>query len=170
MDLNLYFKNIAENHKSIRHSEQLPAYFREYSSSKIIFGMSDFLSKMGNAKDVILVSQFNNDGNYAGPNHDTWRKDITGTVYLLKRADSDTIDQANSDVYSIWQDILAKMQVDNDDPDLPLGNGEFNFRDFYVYTLGMVADSFFGIAIFMTYKDFSDGACLVYDSDQWLDT
>jgi len=53
-DIISYFKNIATSHKKILHTEQKPAFFREFSSRKVILDNSDLLMNMRNSSDVVL--------------------------------------------------------------------------------------------------------------------
>lgn len=166
MDVNDYFKQLAISHKDILHTEDAPAYFREYSSAKILFGNSDFLTKMRYTKNIALISQFNKDGSYSGTDDDRFRKNNIGTIYLIKKVKANEVDDAFDSTYAVWQDIYTKMVKDEGDE--VFGAINFKFRESYVHSLGMIADGFYGIAVFINYDDFQDGSCLIYDAEKWI--
>lgn len=167
MDPNEYFKGLAISHKDIKHTENKPAYFREYSSANILFGISDFFPKMGIAGSVSLVSQFNKDGNYEGSNDDSLKKVNTGTIYIIKKVKSNNIDGAFNDTYAIWQDIFTKIKKDEAEGVFNVCEVNFKFGDSRVFALGMIADGYYGIAVFINIMDPSDGSVLEYDPDKW---
>jgi len=167
MNPNDYFKEIAIAHKDIAHTDEAPAYFREYSSANILFGISDFINKLRYTKSTALISQFNKDGNYFGPNTDQFAKDNTGTIYIIKKVDSKSIGIAYDETYEIWKDILTKIRKDEDEGLFLERKIDFRYKQAYVHSLGMIADGFFGIAIFLSCLDLQDGSPLVYDPDRW---
>lgn len=158
--MNNYFKNIAITHKSILHTEEQPAFFREYSSAKILLSNSDFLVKLRKAKEVVLISQFN--GNIRGSGIDNNTADESGSIFLLQRinvTDYAGIDSARINLMEIWNDILSKMKKDIREQNLLL----FNFS-WQVTPIGAIGDNYYGIAVIMSYKK---KLCATYNSDRW---
>jgi hypothetical protein len=158
---NDYFKKIAISHVDIAHTDDKPAYFREFSSVKILFNNSDFLDKMRYAKRFALVSQFNKDGNYSGPNSDSLFRNYTGAIYLISRIIDKTIDQAFTDTNRVLDDIIAKIGNDMDTEQIPF---TFRLNEISVHSLGEIADGYYGLVAFLSYIEPS---CNVFDAAKW---
>ncbi len=158
---NKYFKQIAISHVDIADTEEKPAYFREYSSIQILFNNSDFLDKMRYAKRFALVSQWNMDGNINGPNADQKIRTHTGSIYLISRLITKDIDQAYKDTNSVLEEILAKMEEDQTEGKIPF---TFNLNDIPIFSLGEIADGYYGHIALMSYKE---SACKAVDPKKW---
>jgi len=160
-DPNEYFKQIAISHKDIAHTDEEPAYFREYSSIKILFDNSDFLDKMRYAKRFALVSQFNKDGNYTGKTADNKFRIYTGAIYLITRIIDKTIDEAFEATNSVLEDIIARMEYDMDNENIPF---TFRLNEIAVHNIGEIADGYYGLTAFMSYLE---PACTDYNPEKW---
>lgn len=158
--MNEYFKKIAETHKEILHTIDYPAYFREYSSSRLLINNSDFLTNLRNARDIILVSQFN--GDMRGNTIDNNSAHETGAIFLLKRVNIgnfEEIDQARDTLDQIWLDILAKIKKNIRESELLI----FDF-DWQKMPLGAIGDNYYGLAIMMSFDRIE---CANYDVSKW---
>ncbi|NHZ84402.1 MAG: hypothetical protein GWP19_00795 [Planctomycetia bacterium] len=160
-DPNAYFKEVAISNKEIKHTDKTPAFFREYSLINILFNNSDFLDKMRYAGRYVLVSQWNRDGGYAGPNIDNKRRIYTGAIYLISRIIDKTIDQAYSETSRTIDDIISKIEYDQDQGQFPL---TMRTNEITITSLGQIADGYYGLAAFMSYFE---SACNVYDQKKW---
>lgn len=160
-DPNAYFKQIAISNKEIMHTDEKPAYFREYSLINILFNNSDFLDKMRYAARYALVSQWNQDGNYGGPNTDNKLRTQTGAIYLISRIITKTIDQAYKETSATLDDIIAKIEKDQDEGNFPL---TLKTNEIAITSLGQIADGYYGLGAFMSYQE---SACTVYDANKW---
>jgi len=164
-DANEYFKTeIAEKHKDIAHTEEAPAFFREYSTSKILFDNSDFLSKLRYAKNIALISQFNGEGLLTGANDDSLFYKNTGVIYILKKVFDGNIGAARDKTKEIFKQIIAKMRLDMN-PEIRKVPHFFELNNIQIVPVGMIADKYYGLAAFMT---FAEPECTEIDADVWL--
>jgi len=145
---NDYFKEIAIHHILLQHTEAKPAFFREFSSSRILIDNSDFLLKMRKSGDNILVSIFNGEKRYAEDIDNNTRIN-TGSILLLKKVKDITgVDAAREELDGIWEDINAKIKQDIRTSAIQL----FGYSAQAV-PIGMIGDSYFGLAFFISYAD-----------------
>jgi len=163
-DPNQYFKQIAESHKEIQHTELAPAFFREYSSSKVLFDNSEFLSKMRYVKRIGIVSQFNNDSNFFGPHADAHFKSISGAVYVIMKVIDKDFQEVQNKTKEIINDIFCKLENDSEQG---LISQEINIKlnDISFHTLGLIADNYYGAVMFI---NFFQPFCQTYNPDKWL--
>ena len=161
---NSYFKEIAEKHKEIAHTEDKPAFFREHSASKLLFDNSDFLNKMRYVKDIALVSQFNGDGYLTGPNDDQLYMKNTGAIYIIKKVFDGNIGAARNKAKEILKQIIAKMRSDKE-AEISKVSHFFEMNNIQIVSVGMIADKFYGLAAFMTY---AESECTEINPDVWL--
>lgn len=163
-DINVYLKILAQMHVELQDTEEKPAFFREFSTSKILFDNSDFLNKMRYAKETVMVSQFNGEGRISGPNEDSLADSNSGAIYILTRANKSNMDEAQLKCKTILKDMVARIVHDKEQNLIPENvnfdlAGEFN-------NIGMIADSYYGVVLFLSYVDYS--LCLQYNSDKWI--
>jgi len=160
-----YFKTIAEKHILIQHNDATNlAFFREFDTSSMLFDNSDFLAKMRKVAKTALVVQFNEDGGVKGSSIDNKFRYKDGAVYLIKKVkvtDYNEIEAARKEMSSIWDDIYSKLQTDIRTFKIP----QLFDLDVSIKSIGMLADSFYGIAIFMSY---SENYCYKFKPDNWL--
>jgi len=149
-DIISYFKNIATSHKKILHTEQKPAFFREFSSRKVILDNSDLLMNMRNSSDVVLVAQFNGETNYAD-NIDNNTRTHIGSIFLIKKVKSTayiTIGEARTELTEVWDDIFAKIKNDIRKNQLPIFSPSAQTS-----SIGAIADNYYGISVFFSYSE-----------------
>ncbi len=158
---NDYFKQLAIEHIDIQHTEDKPAYFREYSTVRILFNNSDFLDKMKYMKRTGLVSQFNNDGGTSG-GHDSKNRIFTGAIYVITRIINKSKDEAQAHCKQIMNDIFARMQHDMEGMTIPITTELNNIK---YHSLDEIADGFYGLAGLISYQESAE--CIVYDSSKW---
>jgi hypothetical protein len=165
-DIITYFKNIAQKHYLITHNEQNnPAFFREFDTSSILFENSDFLVKMRKVAKTAMVVQFNEDGGVRGSSIDNKFRYKTGAVFLIKKvkvADYNEIENVRKEMSSIWDDIYTKLQMDIRTGAIP---PPFDL-DVSIKSVGMIGDSYYGLAIFMNY---SEKYCVKFNPNNWLE-
>ena len=160
-----YFKEVAVKHKQISHTDEKPAFFREFGSANILFNNSDFLTKMRDCANTALVAQFNEDGGINANNIDNNSRTYDGAIYLIRKVDVtdyDGIESTRKDLILIWNDIYAKLSNDIRKEQFHPSPSGLNFK---IYAIGMIADSFYGIAILMSY---SEKYCVKYDASKWI--
>jgi hypothetical protein len=159
-----YFKTIAETHISIAHSSSNLAFFREFDTNAILFDNSDFLTKMRKVAQTALVVQFNEDGTVHGNSIDNKFRNKTGAIFLIKKVkvtDYDSIETARKEMSAIWDDIYSKLQTDIRNRTItPLFDLDVSIR-----SVGMIGDSFYGLAVFMNYDE---KYCIAFNSANWL--
>jgi len=146
-DFHNYFKQIAVSHKQIAHTPEKPAFFREFSASKVMFNLSDFFTHQAEHARNILIYQSNDEGNLAGVNADTTFRTKIITLYLLRKVEYNNhehIELANAELETIFDDIFSKMKRDRNNDLIPLTT---KLNSFTVNSLGMIADSYFGLVI-----------------------
>ncbi len=165
MDINAYFELLATEHNKIYHTEDAPAFFKEFSTSRIIFDNSDFLAKMRYVKDTALIAQWNEDGGWDGPNHDKRYRYYTGAVILLQRVRDGDITGARSECNSIFEDIISRIEYDSEQGTIPQ-NVQFYLNETTAHAIGMIADKYYGIMYMMRYRDFA--SCTPYNPDTWI--
>jgi len=162
----LYFKTIAEKHNLIKHSDESNlAFFREFDTSSIIFENSDFLTKMRKVAQTALVVQFNEDGGVKGNSIDNKFRYKTGAIFLIKKVkvtDFNSIESTRKEMSSIWDDIYTKLQIDIRNRIIP----PLFDLDVSIKSVGMIADSYYGLAVFMNY---SEKYCVKYNPNNWLE-
>jgi len=160
-DPNEYFKKIAIEHKDIAHTEDAPAFFREYSSIRILFDNSDFLDKMRYAKRFVLVSQFNKDGSITGKTADNKFRVYTGSIFLISRIIDKTIDKAFDDTNEVLEDIISRIEFDMDNENIPL---TFRLNDIAIHNIGEIADGYYGIMALLSYFE---PTCTEFNAAKW---
>ena len=156
-----YFKNIAIAHKQILHTDDKPAFFREFSSSRVILDNSDLLQKMRTAADIVMVSQFNGNTNYNDGIDNNARTHI-GSIFLIKKVkvtDYDAIEVSREELSVIWEDIYAKIKKDVRTNVLKIFNVSAQKT-----SIGAIADNYYGISVFFSY---SEVICHKYSDDVW---
>ena len=157
-----FYKECAIHHKEILHTEEKPAFFREFSTAKILFDNSDFLVRMRKANETILVAEFNGDGAIISKNLDQKAREYYGAVFLLEKVkvtDYDGIEAARKKLIEIWEDIDA-LTISK------IRKGEiiaFDYRT-KITSIGQIADSYYGISIFVSY---TQGYCPKYNPEKW---
>jgi len=161
---NEYFKSIAISHKEIQHTTENPAFFREFSSSKILFDNSDFLDKLRYAKQTALVSQFNGDSNTFGRSSDNLSKEYMGVVFIISKITDKNIDAVILKTESIIEDIIAKIQYDSDNEILSPALS-FKLTNIHASAVGIIANNYYGHAVFLNY---TLPNCVAYNQDKWL--
>ena len=161
-DPNAYFKQLAIEHVDIKHTEDKPAFFREYSTLKILFNNSDFLDKMKLAKRTGLVSQFNEDGSITGPNADNKIRVFTGAIYIITRIIEKDKGEAFIFTNIILKDIIARMQKDLDENNIPI---TMKLNDIPIRSLDEVADGYYGHMAMLAYTESAE--CYEYNADKW---
>jgi len=149
MDLNNYFKTLAEEHVLIQHSEETPAFFREYASARILLD-TDFHKNLRNCSDNILISQFNDDGTLPSPNIDFKRQQLTGTLYIASRIQESDIEAARLVARSIRDDIYARFERDIREETIMKG---YVVRAISPFTIGRFADNFYCMALNISYEE-----------------
>lgn len=158
---NSYFKQLAIEHVDIKHTDEKPAYFREYSSMRILFNNSDFLDQMRYANRTALVSQFNGDGGISGK-PDSKVQTYTGSIYIITRIIDKDKDEAFALTTKILQDIFARMQEDLDNMIIPI---TMSLNDIKIISLDEIGDGYYGHTAMMAYKESAE--CIAYDSNKW---
>ncbi len=158
-DPNNYFKNIAISHIDIKHTEEKPAFFREYSSAKILINNSDLLEKMRYASNIILVSQFNGEKKFADT-LDNNSKTYIGSVFLLKKIIKQVdIDVIRNELSNVWEDIFARIKKEIRTGQLKIGEVEAQQTP-----VGAITDNYYGIAVFFSYTEIN---CHSYNKNKW---
>lgn len=162
MDLNSYFKTIAEEHVDILHNEDdtVKAYFRSYSSATILLD-NEFHKNLRYSKDNILISQFNNDGGLPLPSNDFPWSEPNGTLFILSRIIDTNIEAAISKAIEIRNDILARYKQDLKDGQIDLN---FMISSVQSQSIGRIADNYYGIALFISYSETYKNT---YDITKW---
>jgi len=161
MDLNNYFRTLAEEHILIAHTEEKPTFFREYASARILLD-TDFHNNLRKAGDNVLVSQFNDDGNLPLPMNDRFRENPIGSVYIFTRIKTEGIEAARLVAKSIRDDIFARIDHDIRENNI---QRDFVINQISPVTIGRVADNFFGIVINISYSQrYKPG----YDANKWV--
>jgi len=164
-NVNNYLKGLAISHVDLQHTPEKPAFFREYSTSGILFDNSDFLNKMRYANRIALVSQFNEDGGINGVNADSHSAVNTGAIYIISKTIDKDIEQARQKSKEVLIDIISKIIYDSENNIIP-SEIQFDIKSIDINTIGMIADTYFGISAFMKYTDFS--LCFNYKPDKWI--
>ena len=158
-DPNDYFKTIAETHNKLLHTDDNPAYFREFTSQSVMLNNSDFLLKMRNAKEVCIVSIFNGEKTFAD-NIDNNSRTYVGSVFLMKRVKSvSEINAARIELETIWEDIFAKLKKDIREGVVVIGHISAQQTP-----IGYIGDNYYSIAIFLSY---SETFCHSYNPAMW---
>ncbi len=157
-----YFRQIATQNKAIAHNDETnKAFFREFSSAKVLFDNSDFLAKMRDASDTVLVSQFNGEINY-DQRIDSGNRTNVGAIFLLKRVSAtyyNAIEDARVALIAIWEDIYAKMKHDIETNVICMRS-----PDVQTNPVGMIGDSYYGISVFISYDEYVNHR---YDASKW---
>lgn len=161
MDLNNYFKDIAETHTDILHTEEKPSFFREYSSARVLLD-NTFHANLRYAGDNVLVAQFNDDGQIPPPQDDFNRDRRSGSLFILSRIKDKDKEAARLKAIEIRNDILAKFYQDARTKLIPK---QFVINDIGTTTIGQMADNFFGIMLTFS---FSDKYLYAYNSEKWI--
>jgi len=165
-DINAYLKSLAESHSDLLHTEEAPSFFKESSTSRMLFNNSDFLNKLRYVKNNALVSQFNLEGGWDGPNQSQTHSFQTGSIFILSRlqpTDND-VESARNRCHKIFKDIKARMEFDTDSGTIPeTVNFDFNIRS---YPLGMLGDNFYGMMYMIAFDDYND--CVTHNPDVWM--
>jgi len=105
-----FYRQCAIHHKDILHTDEKPAFFREFSSTKILFDNSDFIVRMRKAKKTILVAEFNGDSSIISKNIDAKKREFYGAIFLLQKikvTDYNAIETERKKLIKIWEDIDA---------------------------------------------------------------
>lgn len=160
MDLNAYFLEIATSHTDLAHCQTTKAYFREFTSARILFD-SDFHKNLRFAANNLLISQFNNDSALPVPGNDFKRQHPTGSLYILSRIINNDTESARQKTSEICNDILSKIDYDTRHGILPK---DFMVKNYQVHTIGRMADNFFGIVLFIGY---SENYSAPYNASKW---
>jgi hypothetical protein len=163
-DINAYLKSLAESHADLLHTESHPAFFKEYSTNRILFDNSDFLNKLRYVKDNALVAQFNLEGGWDGPNQSQIHSFQSGAVFILSRLQPDEDAEAARDrCHRIFKDIKARIAFDIDSEIIPpTVSFDMNMR---AHPVGMLADKFYGMMYLFSFDDYAD--CLEYNAGKW---
>jgi hypothetical protein len=151
MELNDYFKTLAEEHVDILHSDadDNKGYFRSYASATILLD-NEFHKNLRWVKQNCLISQFNDDGQIPVPSDDFPRQQPNGTLYILSRIIDGNAESARLKAIEIRNDIYARLSFDSRN-----GLIEKNFQVSAIQStsIGRVADNFYGLAVFINYNN-----------------
>jgi len=160
MDLNDYFKTLAEEHVDILHTDEHKGYFRSYSSSFVLLD-NEFNKNLRVLENNVLISQFNQDAQLPTPMDDFARQNPNGTLYILSRIKDVNYENARLKAIELREDIIARLKYE-------MRNGalakQFQITAINSQTIGRVADNFYGIALFIAYEEKYESN---YDVDKW---
>lgn len=162
MDLNSYFKTLAQEHQDILHvdGEDTKAYFRSYSFSTIMLD-NEFHKNLRYAKNNILISQFNDDSALPVPQNDYKRQNPSGSLFILSRIIDTDIDSAQKKAIEIRDDIYSRINRDMREGTILRG---FQIENINSQTIGRIADNFFGVLMLFT---LSESYNATYDQEKW---
>lgn len=162
MDLNDYFKTLAEEHIDIMHSDadESKGYFRSYSSSTIFLD-NEFHKNLRWAKDSLIISQFNDDGQLPIPSNDFPWQGPTGTVYILSRIIDTNTEAAMLKAIELRNDIVSRINYDARNGNIAK---TFQLTGIQSQSVGRIADNFYGIAVLISYSETYKNP---YNADKW---
>lgn len=158
--MNTYFENLAKSNTDFAHGQENKAFFREFSSARIMLD-SDFHNNLSFCGKNILISQFNDDSQLPPPQNDFPREQATGAIYILTRIFDNDMEQARIKAIRLRDDIYAKIKKDTQENVFTKG---LVFGQMSSQTIGRVADNFFGIVVFMSYNT---RYSISYDALKW---
>lgn len=163
---NDYFKQLAIQHVELQHTEEEPAFFREYSSAKILLHYSDFLDNMRYNKRNVLISQFNYESNIGGQNSDSKIDIPTGSIYVIRKKQheegNETGDEVLKATRQIIEDIVLRLQHDSEQGNFPVSIDMNNIR---IVSMGEIADGYWGHTAFIQWLESFE--CKGYDETKW---
>jgi len=163
MDLNAYFKTLAEQHVDILHNddEENKGYFRSFSSSVVLLD-NNFHANLRFAKANVLISQFNQDGQIPIPADDFPRPNPDGTLYILSKIIDGYVEAARVKAIEIRDDIVARIKVEMRNNTLAKN---FMVESMQSQSIGRIANDYYSIAMFISY---TERDTTVYNSEKWI--
>jgi hypothetical protein len=162
MDLNAYFKQLAEEHAEILHSDnaETKGYFRAFNSSSIFID-GEIKDNLRYLSTNAIISQFNEDSSLPVPSNDYNRQTPSGSLFILSRIKDADIESARAKAIEIRNDIYARLKKDMRDGTILKG---FQIESIQSSSIGRIASNLYGIVLFFS---FTEHFAAPYNADKW---
>lgn len=164
-DIVTYFKNIAISHVDLAHTDENPAFFREYSSARVVFETSDFFKDQASHGEKIMILQSNDDGGTTGPHADSNLMNRNFAVWLLTKVEHNNfteVDTAKAELQELFDDIYTKIRKDRNEETIPR---QLNKNNIQLNSIGPIGDSYYGKVAFFSITN--EEYLVSYNPEKW---